>query len=111
MTFKEFGATEALAGFARLRACFVCSRRSRPPTGNLSVEVHRLEGVDVPVYSVERTVADLFTFRRRVRTDVVLEALKEALRERRCQREEIRRYARIDRVERVMAPYLEAFSL
>lgn len=74
------------------------------------VEVHRLEDVDVPVYGVAKTVADLFKFRNRVGVDVAIEALREALRERRCLREEIRRYARIDRVERVMAPYLEALS-
>ena len=74
------------------------------------VEVHRLEGVEVPVYSVAKTVADLFKFRNRIGVDVAIEALKEALRDSRCTREEILRYARVDRVERVITPYLEALS-
>jgi hypothetical protein len=40
--------------------------------------------------------------------DVALEALREAWRDRRFTIEEISRYARVCRVERVMRPYLEA---
>ncbi len=84
---------------------------ARGPAYGEGIELHRLEGVEVPVYGVAKTVADLFKFRNKVGIDVAIEALKETLRERRCSRDEIRRYARLHRVERVMSPYLEALAV
>jgi predicted transcriptional regulator of viral defense system len=82
----------------------------RPPSYEAGIEVHRIEGVDIPIYGIAKTVADCFKFRNKVGLDVALEALREVLGERRCSREEIRRYARIDRVENVMRPYMEALA-
>ncbi len=42
--------------------------------------------------------------------DVALEALREGLRQKRCTPENILKFARINRVERVMLPYLEALT-
>jgi len=39
-----------------------------------------------------------------------LEALQEGLRQKRCAPEQILRFARINRVERIMLPYLEALT-
>jgi len=72
------------------------------------VETHRIERQAVKVYSVPKTLADLFKYRNKVGLEVALEALREAWRERRFTMDEIDRYARICRVERVMRPYLEA---
>ena len=70
-----------------------------------------IEGVPVKVTGVAKTVADGFKYRSRVGLDVALEALKQALDEKRATRDEIFHYARICRVERVMRPYMEALSL
>ena len=72
------------------------------------VETHRLEGHQVAVYSVAKTLADCFKYRNKIGLDVALEALREAWRERRFGVDELDRYARICRVQRVMRPYLEA---
>jgi predicted transcriptional regulator of viral defense system len=72
------------------------------------VEVHRLEGQPVKIYGVAKTVADVFKYRNKVGLDVALEALREAWRARRFTMDEIHRYARLCRVERVMRPYLDA---
>lgn len=72
------------------------------------LELHKIEGVDVPIYSIPKTVADCFKFRNTIGLDVALEALRESLAERRCTREDIRAFAKINRVERVMQPYLES---
>lgn len=80
------------------------------------VEEHCVEGVTVRVTNVPKTVADCFKYRNKIGLDVALEALKEGLRRnprtrlRPTTREDIRRYARICHVERVMQPYLEALS-
>jgi predicted transcriptional regulator of viral defense system len=72
------------------------------------IEFHRLEGQPVRMYSVAKTLADLFKYRNKVGLDVALEALREAWRERRFTMDELDRYAQICRVRRVMRPYLEA---
>jgi predicted transcriptional regulator of viral defense system len=72
------------------------------------IEEHRVEGQRVKVYGVAKTLADLFKYRNKVGLDVVLEALREAWRERRFTMGDLDRYARICRVQRVMGPYLEA---
>ena len=40
----------------------------------------QIEGVEVPIYSVAKTVADCFKHRRHVGEDVAIEALRDALR-------------------------------
>lgn len=67
-------------------------------------------GMPVRVTNVAKTVADCFKFRHLVGLDVALDALREALRTRRAQPDELWRYARICRVTRVMRPYMEALA-
>lgn len=69
-----------------------------------------VEGVDVPIYDVAKTVVDCFKYRRRVGMDVAVEALRDALRQRKATRKDIWRYAEICRVRPLMRPYLEAFT-
>lgn len=71
------------------------------------VETHRIEGVDVRITSVAKTIADLFKYRNKIGLDVALEALREGWRERRFTIDELDRAARACRVERVMRPYVE----
>ena len=72
------------------------------------IETHRIEGEQVRVYGVPKTLADIFKYRNKVGLDVALEALREGWRARRFTMDEMHRYARVCRVERVMRPYLEA---
>lgn len=72
------------------------------------IETHHIEGQPVKIYGVAKTLADLFKYRNKIGLDVALEALREAWRERRFTMDEMDRYARICRVQRVMKPYLEA---
>ena len=72
------------------------------------VETHELEGQEVKVYNVAKTLADCFKYRNKIGLDVAMEALREAWRKRRFKMTELDRYAGICRVQRVMRPYLEA---
>jgi hypothetical protein len=74
------------------------------------VDTHRIEGQSVRIYSVAKTLADLFKYRNKIGMDVVLEALHDAWRGRRFSMDEIDRFARVCRVERVMRPYLESLT-
>ncbi len=72
------------------------------------IEVHKIEGQRVRIYSIAKTIADLFKFRKKIGIDVALEALRDPWQRRLVTVEEVERYARICRVERVMRPYVEA---
>ncbi|HEX7048930.1 MAG TPA: type IV toxin-antitoxin system AbiEi family antitoxin domain-containing protein [Longimicrobiales bacterium] len=74
------------------------------------VETHRIEGVDVRVFGPAKTVADLFKFRNKVGVDVAVEALREGWERRLFTADELMRFAKICRVQRVMKPYLQAIA-
>jgi len=67
-----------------------------------------MDGVRVKIYDREKTIADCFKFRERIGTDVALEALRDYLRQPRSDVSLLMKYARIDRVEKIIRPYLEA---
>lgn len=72
------------------------------------VEQHDADGIPVKVYNPEKTLADCFKYRNKIGLDVVLEALKFYRQRKHFQADDLMRYARICRVEKVMRPYLEA---
>ncbi len=72
------------------------------------IEVHRIEGQPVRVFSAAKTIADLFKFRNRIGIDVAIEALRDAWQRRLITMDSLDRYAHVCRVERVMTPYIEA---
>ncbi len=74
------------------------------------VESHTVEGVPLRVYSPAKTVADCFKFRHKIGIDVALEALREVWRARRATMKDLDHHARIDRVSKVMRPYLESLT-
>lgn len=74
------------------------------------VEQVEIEGVAVSIYNPAKTVADCFKFRRRVGTDVAIEALRDGLRQRKFTPAELMEYAAIDRVANVIRPYVEAIT-
>ena len=67
-------------------------------------------GAPIRVYSTAKTVTDCFKFRNKIGLDVALEALKDAWRSRKVTMDELGHFAKINRVERVMQPYLEAVT-
>ena len=71
------------------------------------IEEHLLAGVTVRVYSREKTIADCFKYRNKIGLNVALESLKEGLGQG-YKPETLLDFARIDRVEKTMRPYLEA---
>lgn len=73
------------------------------------IEVHRIEGADLKVYSVAKTIADLFRFRNKFGLDIALEALRDALRDRKCTVDELMHFARMRHVAKVIEPYLTAY--
>jgi predicted transcriptional regulator of viral defense system len=73
-----------------------------------AVVTQRLEGVDVPVFTPAKTVADCFKFRNKIGLDVALEALRGGTRQKKASIDELWAAAKVCRVANVMRPYLES---
>lgn len=74
------------------------------------VEEHKIAGVTVRVFSAAKTVADCFKFRNKIGTDVAVEALRDYRKRNPKRLEAVWRFAGVDRVTRVIRPYLEALG-
>lgn len=74
------------------------------------IEIHRVEGVDLRVYSAAKSVADCFKYRHKVGIEVAVEALRAFTHRHRGDASALARYARICRMSRVMQPYLDAMA-
>ena len=72
------------------------------------IQEQSINGVTVRMYSPEKSVADAFKFRRKVGLDVAIESLKRYLARKESDIGVLLSMARVNRVERVMRPYLEA---
>ena len=73
------------------------------------VEGRVIDGIPVRVYSAAKTVADLFKFRNRLGLEIALGALKSGLREKKFSVDELMRAADVDRVRRIVLPYVEGY--
>jgi predicted transcriptional regulator of viral defense system len=79
-----------------------------PKTYLAGIEQHELDGVQVNIFGIEKTIADCFKFRNKIGMDVALEALREYRGRGEINIGDLLYYAHIDRVDRIMKPYLEA---
>lgn len=77
------------------------------PAFEEGIENHDVDGIPVKVYNPEKTLADCFKYRNKIGLDVVLEALKFYRQRKRFRADDLMRFARICRVEKVMRPYVE----
>ncbi len=74
------------------------------------IRVIKMEGVDVRIFNLAKTVADCFKFRNKVGLDVAIEALKEVRRKKLVTNDELWLYAKICRISKIMRPYMEALT-
>ena len=74
------------------------------------VETHEIEGVKVRITSPAKTVADCFKYRDCVGQDVAVEALRDCLHQRKATPSQIYEMAKIDRVAKMVRPYIEALT-
>lgn len=74
--------------------------------GSQTVDV---QGLIIPTFSPEKTVADLFKFRNKTGLDIAVESLREGLRKRLFSVDALMAAADADRVTKAVTPYLEAF--
>ena len=72
------------------------------------IEQSIMDGVEVPVYSIPKTVADCFKYRNKIGLDVAIEALKDVIHGQRTSIDDLIHFAEVSRVREVMRPYMEA---
>ena len=74
------------------------------------IEQVEVDGVKVPIFNADKTVADCFKYRNKIGLDVALEALRDGWTQRKLTMDGLWHYATIDRVANVMRPYLESVT-
>jgi predicted transcriptional regulator of viral defense system len=84
--------------------------RFSPASYDVGVIEHDIGGALVRVYDPEKTIADCFKFRNRIGIDIVTEALATYRRTNGASNQKVLDYARVNRVDRKILPYLEALS-
>jgi predicted transcriptional regulator of viral defense system len=68
---------------------------------------YTVDGVVVRIYDKEKTITDCFKYRKQIGSDVALEALKDYMRQPSPNIQLLMKYARINRVEKLIRPYVE----
>ncbi len=71
------------------------------------IEKHDIEGYEIKVYSLAKTIADCFKFRNKIGVNIAREALKSAIKEKGVKPTEIMHYAKICRVDKIIKPIME----
>ena len=72
------------------------------------IETHVMNGMNVKIYSAEKTIADCFKYRNKLGLDVVLEALKLWRKNKNARIDKLMEFANICRVHNIIKPYVEA---
>jgi len=74
------------------------------------IEHMEIDGVQVPLFNLAKTVTDCFKYRNKIGLDVALEALRDGWSQRKLTMDAIWHYATVNRVNNVMRPYLESLT-
>lgn len=74
----------------------------------VGIERIKVGGRELRVYGAAKTVADCFKFRNKIGKDIAIEALRTYLRRKDAKVKDLLHFARINRVQAVMAPYIES---
>ena len=72
------------------------------------IENYEVDGTRVRVYCPEKTLADCFKYRNKIGLDITIEGLRLYREKGPLKVDEIMKYAKVCRVEKIMRPYLEA---
>ncbi|MBU0650580.1 type IV toxin-antitoxin system AbiEi family antitoxin domain-containing protein, partial [bacterium] len=75
-------------------------------TWDSGIEYHLIDGYQIPIYSLAKTIVDCFKFRNRIGINVVREALKTAIEQNKVKPADIMKYAKICRMTKVIKPIL-----
>jgi predicted transcriptional regulator of viral defense system len=94
----------------RFRYPAVRFARFPEPQLRSGVEHHTIDGIEVPIFGIARTIADLFRYRRTIGINLAVGGLREALRQRKATPAEIAKCAVERGVWKIMEPYVSAMT-
>jgi len=72
------------------------------------INVHVIDGLNIRITSLARTIVDCFKFRNKIGIDVALESLRECWQNKRVSMDELWHFAEGNRVTKIIRPYLES---
>lgn len=72
------------------------------------IKIVKTGGKDIRVYTMEKTVCDIFRYRNKLGVDIALEGLKNYLKLKESNINKLSKYAEICQVKTVMMPYVKA---
>jgi predicted transcriptional regulator of viral defense system len=84
--------------------------RFAPKVYEAGIETHKIEGVEIKVYSAAKTVADCFRYQSTVGFDVAIEALREAWAKRKATMDELYHFSEVRNIKNKMMPYLRILN-
>lgn len=84
--------------------------RFAPKVYEAGIEIHKIDGAEIKVYSAAKTVADCFRYQREVGFDVALEALRDVWAKRKATMDELYHFAAIRNIKNKMFPYLRMLN-
>ncbi|TVR60433.1 MAG: transcriptional regulator [Spirochaetaceae bacterium] len=72
------------------------------------IERRNVDGVEIAIYNIPKTVADCFKYRNKIGLDVAIESLKDVIRNKRSSIDDLIHFAEVCRVREIMRPYMES---
>ena len=72
------------------------------------IEIHKISGIKIKIYSREKTIIDCFKHRSKVGIEVAIEGLKNYWFSKKTDINLLLKFAKISRVEKIITPYLES---
>jgi predicted transcriptional regulator of viral defense system len=81
------------------------------PAFSAGIEVHLKDGINVQIYSPEKTLVDCFKFRKKIGLDICLQALQTWWRSENKKTQQLSELSKICRMENVIRPYLELLTV
>jgi predicted transcriptional regulator of viral defense system len=84
--------------------------RFAPKVYEAGIETHRVDGVEIKVYSAAKTVADCFRYQSTVGFDVAIEALRDAWNQRKATMDELYHFSEVRNIKNKMMPYLRTLT-
>ena len=90
---------------------------SHPPTQfhwfsdnvfDAGIKIHKIGGLDVKMYSAEKTIIDCFRLRKKVGPEVAIEGLKRYLQTKTWDLQALMQFAKESRVTKIIQPIIEA---
>jgi len=100
-------ALEKGTGTPRLNYPPISVHRFSSGSFNCGMNEHTIDGVNIRIYSPEKTLVDCFKFRNKIGMDVFLEALKLYKTRMKFKLGKIMEYAEVCRIATSISPYLE----